>query len=84
MNVSGLVVTLCGDPDRAERAAAAVAAAGPFTLGPRLGSRLTVALEAADDRAGAEWFDWLGRVDGVVKADVAFVHFDPGEEVDHA
>lgn len=80
-NISGLVVTVC-DPELAPDVADAIRAAGPFTLGEQFGPRLTLTLET-DDHSAADWYDWLNRLPGVAKADLAFVYFDPGEEVPH-
>jgi hypothetical protein len=82
VNVSGLVVTLSED-DRLTPTVDAIQTAGPFTLGDRFGPRLTVALETADASVSDHWHDWLTRLDGVVKVDVAFVYFDPSEGRDH-
>lgn len=81
MSISGLVVT--SDPEKTESVAAAIRLAGPFTLGERFGPRLTLTLETEDDHRSAEWFSWLAGLPGVVKADVAFVYFDAGEEGRH-
>jgi hypothetical protein len=77
MNLSGLVVTL-SDARDADAVADAVRAAGPFTLGERIGPCLTLTLETPDAPSSADWFDWLTRLDGVAKADVAFVYFEEG------
>jgi nitrate reductase NapAB chaperone NapD len=83
MSVSGLVVSVA-DSASAERVAELVRCAGSFTLGPRVGERITVALEAADGRSAAQKHEWLRQLPGVVKVDVAFVYADPAEEVARA
>jgi len=83
MPVSGLVVSVA-DEGAADAVAAAVAGAGPFTLGERVGPRLAVAVEADDPGAAERWHDWLRALPGVAKVDVAFVYADPAEEATRA
>lgn len=78
MSVSGLVVSVAED-EVAERVSVLIAEAGPFTVGQRVGSRLAVALDAADGRDAGLWHEWLGKLPGVVKVDVAFVYLDAEE-----
>jgi nitrate reductase NapAB chaperone NapD len=74
--VSGLVITATSDPSDRAAIEAALAAAGCFEAGPWQENRLPVALEAADERASREWFEWLCGLPGVVKVDLAFVAWD--------
>jgi nitrate reductase NapAB chaperone NapD len=74
--VSGLVITATSDPSDRAAIDAALAAAGCFEVGPWQENRLPVALEAADERASREWFEWLCGLPGVVKVDLAFVAWD--------
>jgi hypothetical protein len=53
-----------------------LAAAGCFEPGSWQENRLPVALEAADERASREWFEWLCGLPGVIKVDLAFVAWD--------
>jgi hypothetical protein len=78
MSVSGLVVSVTGE-EAADLVSVLIAKAGPFTVGQRLGSRLAVALETTDGRAAGRWHEWLGKLPGVVKVDVAFVYLDAEE-----
>ncbi|MFO0930780.1 MAG: hypothetical protein U0736_27740 [Gemmataceae bacterium] len=75
MPVNGLVVTL-DDEAAAGAVAAAVAAAGPFTVGERFGTRLSVALDVATESDAERWHAWLAGLAGVRAVDVAFVYFD--------
>ena len=80
MTTSGLVVTLADDPELASEAVTTALLVGPFTPGDLVGHRLALALEADDSDQAREWHDWLARLPGVVKVDVAFVHSDPPAE----
>jgi nitrate reductase NapAB chaperone NapD len=74
--VSGLVITTTEDQSHRAAIDAAVAAAGCFEAGDWQENRLPVALEAVDERASREWFEWLCGLPGVVKVDLAFVAWD--------
>jgi nitrate reductase NapAB chaperone NapD len=81
VNTSGLVIAV--DPAQAGEVLLAVREAGPFTVGNLVDGRITVALEAEDPRSAERWHEWLRRLAGVVKVDVAFVYANP-EETTHA
>lgn len=74
--VSGLVITTTGDLPCRTAIEEALAAAGCFESGVWQEDRLPVALEAADERASREWFEWLCGLPGVIKVDLAFVAWD--------
>ena len=74
--VSGLVITTTADLSHRAGIDAALAAAGCFEAGGWQENRLPVALEAADEGASREWFEWLCGLPGVVKVDLAFVAWD--------
>ena len=80
MPVSGLVVSAADDA-AADRITEQIARDRAFTLGKRIGRWLTVAVDAPDGRAAEERHQWLWRLPGVVKVDVAFVY--TGEEANH-
>jgi uncharacterized protein with PIN domain len=73
MPVSGLVVSVADD-ESARRVAERIARDGSFTLGGRVGLRLSVALDAADGPTAERRHEWLRQLPGVVKVDVAFVY----------
>ena len=81
MFVSGLVVSVADD-ESADRVAELVRRDETLALGARVGGRLTVALNAADDRAAEQKHEWLRQLRGVLKVDVAFVFVE--EEAPHA
>ena len=80
MTVSGLVVTLDDDAERAATTVREVLLAGPFTLGDVFDHRVAVALEADTPADAERWHRWLADRPGVLKVDVAFVHLDPAAE----
>ncbi len=82
MTTSGLVVTF--EPRFAERASIVerIRQAGPFTLGEQVDNRLPVALEAPTPRDAEQWCEWLRRLPGVMKVDVASVEYGEREAVD--
>jgi hypothetical protein len=80
MNVSGLVVTLDDNADRAAEAVREVLLAGPFTLGDVFGHRVAIALEAETPTDAERWHRWVADLPGVLKVDVAFVHLEPAAE----
>jgi hypothetical protein len=76
VTVSGLVITLDADPDKAFEALTAIQLAGPFTLGDQFGPRVTAVLQAETPAEARQWHDWVTTLLGVVKVDVAIVHLD--------
>lgn len=83
MTTSGLVVTF--DPQATNRAATIerIRTAGVFTLSEVIGQALPVALEAPTAHDAEQWCDWLRRLPGVLKVDVASVEYgEPEEETD--
>jgi len=76
---SGLLLTLCDDPELAEHALAELAAAGSFTLGESSGPCRPAVLEAADAKSAHDWHDWASAVPGVESMEVVFVHWEDAE-----
>lgn len=74
MSVSGLVVSVTDES--AARVAELVRQDRAFTLGPRVGGRLAVALDVADGQTAERKHEWLRQLPGVLKVDVAFVYLD--------
>ena len=77
--MSGLVVTLCDDAERCERAVANISAHPAISAGAVEGRWLPIALEARDQRESRDIHDWLMALDGVEYVDVVSVHFDSPE-----
>lgn len=82
MTTSGLVVTF--DPRLGDRKAVLeqIRQAGVFTPGELVDHRLPVALEAPTPSDAAHWCEWLGRLPGVLKVDVASVEYEEREDTD--
>ena len=82
MTTSGLVLTF--DPRLANHAAALdqIRQAGVFTPGELVDCRLPLALEAPTPTDAAHWTEWLCRLPGVLKVDVASVEYEEREETD--
>lgn len=82
MTTSGLVVTF--DPTYSERTTIVerIRAAGPFTLGESVDHRIPVALEAPNPRDSEHWCEWLRKLPGVIKVDVASVEYGEREDID--
>ena len=78
MSVSGLVVSVA-DEESAARVSEFIRRDGAFAVGERIGLRLAVALDAADGPTAERKHEWLRQLPGVLKLDVAFVHFDAEE-----
>ena len=82
MTTSGLVVTF--DPQFKDRAKLIerIQQAGPFTLGEQVDHRVPVALEAPTARDSEQWCEWLRKLPGVIKVDIASVEYGEQEEID--
>lgn len=80
MSVSGLVVTLADDPQRAEAARQVLLSAGVFTFGEPVGQRLPMVLDAASSEDSRRWHEWLVGVEGVAQVDIAFVSLEEDED----
>ena len=76
MPVSGLVVTLDADPNRARGAVTQILNHSAFDVGERCGHRLPVVLETPDRQDDKQCWQWLNDLSGVVHVDAAFIHFD--------
>jgi hypothetical protein len=81
MPVSGLVVSTADD-EAAKRVIKLIARDDSFTLGERIGSRLTVAITAVDGPTAERQHERLRQLPGVVKVDVAFVYMNAMEATD--
>ena len=82
MTTSGLVVTF--DPQFSDQAKMIehIRQAGPFTLGEQVDNRVPVALEAPTPRDSDQWCQWLRKLPGVTKVDVASVEYGDQEDID--
>jgi hypothetical protein len=81
MPVSGLVVS-AADEEAARQVTEWIARDESFTLGERVGLRLTVAATAPDGSVAEQQHGWLRQLPGVAKVDVAFVLMDSQEAND--
>jgi len=79
--ISGLVVTM--DDAGVASVLAALRADPRITLGPPAGVRQPVVIETAGPAEDDAVWAWLRSIPGVRFVDVAYVHFDQGEEHDH-
>jgi hypothetical protein len=76
MAISGLVITLCDDAERAEAAVCRLASEPRLELGPQTGRRLAVVADTRSPRADRELWEALHRTDGVTHVDVVYVRFE--------
>ena len=79
MQTSGLVVCVT-DEEAMARVTERLARDRSFTLAEPVGLRLPLAFRATDGPAAERLHEWLRRLPGVVKVDVALVFLDPEEE----
>jgi nitrate reductase NapAB chaperone NapD len=76
MPICGLVITLHGSPDLADRALDAIEADARFEIGYQTGSRLPVVVETDSKEADRRAWDWLHEQPGVSHVDVVYAHLD--------
>jgi len=82
MWISSFVVALSDDLRKSERVLAALRSIPCLHLGEmQASSRLPVVLEAEDAQESRYWYDWIERLPGVLKVDMAFASFDAVEEM---
>lgn len=74
MAISGLVLTI--KPDAADDVLTRLIGDDRLTVGERQGHRLPVVAETASAAADRALWEELGAIPGVVRVDVASVHFD--------
>lgn len=81
MPISGLAITLSGDPVAGREALEAMRTHEALMPGELIGSRLPVVVETPDSEQDREVWDWLHALPGVVHVDVVYVHFDEASGV---
>lgn len=77
MSISGLVVTLTGDPELAASSVRALAAEPRLRLGPRSGPRLAVVAETGSATEDRDLLERIAETPGVLAAHVVFVEVVP-------
>jgi len=77
MSISGLVVTLTADADRADDTIRRLRAEPWLELGPRSGQRLAIVAETGSTRDDRELLERVAAVPGVLSAHVVFVQVVP-------
>lgn len=81
MWISSFVVTLADTPEAHEQVPAALRSIACLELGESCASlRLPVVLETDDAEASRYWYEWIERLPGVLKVDLAFVTFESIDE----
>ncbi len=85
MPVSGLVVSLCFNPQSQVKAIELMGEEPRITLGKVVGNRLPIVVDTTSDEDDRELWDWLNSLPGVDRIEVAFVGFeqDDGAEAIH-
>ncbi|MBZ0266908.1 chaperone NapD [bacterium] len=79
MSISGLVVTLTGDPAESGTAVAALTAEPQLRLGPRSGARLAIVAETDSVHEDRELLERIAHTPGVLSAHVVYVEVVPPE-----
>lgn len=79
MWLSSFVVALPEDVGQSLRIRQAIEAVECFDTGEIVDRRLPVVMEVPDACTARDWFQWVERLPGVVKVDVAFISFDAAD-----
>lgn len=82
MAISGIVLTLAGDPTAADQAIRVMSADPRLTLGERAGSQLPAVLETGSPSEDEEAWSWIRALPGVQSLKLAFVDLAPDGEKD--
>ena len=77
MSISGLVITLSDEAERAERARAALLSDSRLELGPSVGDRLAAVADTPSPREDRLLWEALQSLDGIQRVDVIYVGLDP-------
>ena len=76
MPISGLLLTLSSDPDRASEALEHLQRRPGIELGDARGRWLPIATETSDSRSAREVHHWLESLPGIAQVEVIYVSFD--------
>jgi hypothetical protein len=76
MPVSGLVVSLCQEPQARAEAIEAIGREPRITMGTQEGNRLAVVLDTDSSQQDQQIWQWLRSLPGVSLLEVAFVGFE--------